>query len=138
MKVKDIMHKGATCVESDTPVREIAKFMRDCDVGAIPIESDGRIIGIVTDRDIACAVADGGDIGHMTAQSIMSKNVVCCSPEDDVEAAANLMERKQVRRLPVIDAQSGMIGILSLGDLSHQTEAKLCNDVLRAVSAHHA
>ncbi len=138
MKVRDIMHKGATCVESDTPMREIARCMRDCDVGAIPVKSKDQIIGIVTDRDIACAIADGGDIEKMTAQDIMSENVVCCSPEDDVDAAVELMERSQIRRLPVIEAQGGMIGMLSLGDISHQAGAKISSEVLRAVSAHHA
>ena len=67
MKVKDVMHKGTTCVEPGTPVREIAKRMRDSDVGAIPVKADGQLVGIVTDRDITCrALADSGNLAKMT------------------------------------------------------------------------
>lgn len=112
---------------------------RDSDVGAIPVKANDQLVGIVTDRDIACrALADSGDVAQMTAQNVMTKNVVCCSPDDDVEAAIQVMERKQIRRLPVIDAQNSMIGMLSLGDISHQVSSNLCGEVLRAVSGHHA
>ncbi|WP_371824242.1 CBS domain-containing protein [Methylosinus sp. KRF6] len=133
------MHRGATCVAPNASVREIATRMRDGDVGAIPVKSDGRLIGIVTDRDIACrGLADSGDIDRMTAQDVMTENVVCCSPDEDVEAAIQLMEEKQIRRLPVIDAQKKMMGMLSLGDISHQVGSNLSGEVLRAVSDHHA
>lgn len=79
MKVQDIMHKGVTFVEPSRSVREIAKRMRDNDVGAIPVTSDGQLVGIVTDRDIACrAMAANGDAARMTAQSVMSRNVIRC------------------------------------------------------------
>ncbi len=137
MKVQDIMHKGVTFVEPSTSVREIAKRMRDDDVGAIPVKSDGQLVRIVTDRDIACrAMAANGDAARMTAQSVMSRNVMCCGADDDVESAIRLMEKMQIRRLPVIDAQSNIIGMLSLGDISQQVSSKLSGEVLRAVSGH--
>jgi len=99
MKVKDVMHKGVTCVEPTTPVKELAKRMRDSDIGAIPVCADGRLVGIVTDRDIICrAVADTGNLGKMTAQDVMTKNVVCCSPEDYIDLAIDVIEANQVRR----------------------------------------
>lgn len=138
MKVKDAMHKGTTCVEPSTPVMNIAKLMRDDDVGAIPVRADGRLVGIVTDRDITCrALAHNGNIGKLTAQDVMTKDVVCCSPEDDLSVAIKVMETKKIRRLPVTDARKATLGMLSLGDISHKASDELSGEVLRAVSAHH-
>ena len=138
MKVKDVMHKGTTCVEPSTPIKEIARRMRDGDIGAIPVKADGHLVGIVTDRDITCrALAEGGNAAKMTAQDVMTKDVVCCSPDDDVEVVIEVMEAKQVRRLPVTDSHKTMIGMLSLGDISHKVSKALSGEVLRAVSGHH-
>jgi CBS domain-containing protein len=138
MKVKEVMHKGMTCVEPSTPVVNIAKLMRDDDVGVIPVRAEGRLVGIVTDRDITCrAVAHNGDIRTATAQDVMTKDVICCSPEDDLSVAVRVMETKKVRRLPVTDAHKTALGMLSLGDISHKASDELSGEVLRAVSAHH-
>jgi CBS domain-containing protein len=138
MKVKDAMHKGATSVDLTTPVTEVAKRMRKSDVGAIPVKSNSHLVGIITDRDIACrAVAKSGDVGKMTAQDVMTKDVVCCSPDDDIGFAIKVMEKKQVRRLPVTDSHKALIGMLSLGDISHKIGKDKSGEVLRAVSAHH-
>ena len=138
MKVKDVMHTGATCVEPTTPVREIAKRMRESDVGALPVMANGHVVGIVTDRDLACrAIADSGDVGKMTARDVMTRDVVCCSPDDDIDVAIEVMEAKQIRRLPVTDSHKAMIGMLSLGDISHKLSKEKSGEVLRAVSGHH-
>ena len=138
MKVKEVMHKGATCIEPNTLVTEIAKQMRDADVGAVPVRADGELIGIVTNRDITCrAVADGSDIKKLTAKDVMTKHVICCSPEDDITVAIKAMEAKKIRRMPVTDSHKTMIGMLSLGDISHKVSKELSSEVLRAVSGHH-
>ena len=138
MKVRDAMHKGATWVEPTTSVTEVAKRMRNNDVGAIPVKTNSHLVGIITDRDITCrAVAKRGDIGNMTAQDVMTKDVVCCSPDDDIGVAIKVMEAKQVRRLPVTDSHKAIIGILSLGDISHKIGKDKSGEVLRAVSEHH-
>ena len=138
MKVKDVMHKGTTCVEPGTSVKEIAKRMREGDIGAIPVKADNRLVGIVTDRDITCrALADSGDPAKMTAKDIMTKDVVCCSPDDDIKVAIETMEARQIRRLPVTDSHKTMIGMLSLGDISHKVSKELSGEMLRAVSGHH-
>jgi CBS domain-containing protein len=138
MKVRDAMHKGATWVEPTTPVTEVAKRMRENDVGAIPVKTNSHLVGIITDRDITCrAVARSGDIGAMTAQDVMTKDVVCCSPDDDIGVAIEVMEKRRVRRLPVTDSHKAIIGILSLGDISHKIGKDKSGEVLRAVSEHH-
>jgi CBS domain-containing protein len=138
MKVKEVMHHGATCVEPATPLHEVAKRMRDVDIGAIPVKEHGHLVGIVTDRDIVCrAIADSENPTKMTAKDVMSRDVMCCSEDDDIEIAIDVMETKQVRRLPVTDSHKVMIGMLSLGDISHKASKDKSAEVLRAVSGHH-
>ncbi len=138
MKVKDVMHRGVICVEPTASVKDIAIRMRDSDIGAVAVRADGRLVGIVTDRDVACrCVADKGDIGQMTAQEVMSKHVVCCSPDDDLDLAIETMEASQIRRLPVTDSHKKIVGMLSLGDLARGVSKDKSGEVLRAVSGHH-
>ena len=88
MKVREVMHRGITCAEPNTPIREVAVQMRTGDVGAIPVRENGRIIGMITDRDIACrAVADGRDIESVTAREVMTTGAVCCSEAGSAESA---------------------------------------------------
>jgi CBS domain-containing protein len=139
MKVKDAMHKGAEWVEATTPVASIAKKMRDLDVGAIPIGENDRLIGMVTDRDITVrAVAEGKEASKLTARDVMTKGIVFCRDSEDVEDAVRIMEQKKIRRLPVLDEGKRLVGMLSLGDVSHCTSNEIAGETLSAVSAHHA
>ena len=98
MKVKSSMHKGVEWVSPDTPVRALANIMREQDIGAIPIGENDRLIGMVTDRDVAVrAVANGTDASALVAKDIMTKGIVCCRDGDDVSHAANIMQSKQIR-----------------------------------------
>lgn len=138
MKVREIMHVGTVCVDDDTSVREVARIMRTNDIGAVPVSAGGELVGMVTDRDIACrAVGDGADLDTLTARAIMTKDPVYCAPYDDVEDAIELMEANKVRRLPVIE-DDALVGILSLGDISQRVRRDLSGEVLQSVSAHHA
>jgi len=138
MKVKEIMHKGVEWVSPDTPVTTLAKKMRQHDVGALPVGENDRLVGMVTDRDIAVrGVADGKDISKLTARDIMTKGVVWCRASDTASHAAHVMETKQVRRLPVIDEDKRMVGMLTLGDISHATSHRTAAETVKAVTAHH-
>lgn len=138
MKVKSVMHVGAQVVEQNTPVREIAKQMRDFDIGALPVTANGRIVGMLTDRDLTCRVlADGADLARLTAKDVMSKEAFCCSPDDDVATAIKTMESKRIRRLAVTDKEHAVLGMLSLGDISSKLSKQMSGEVLQAVSAHH-
>jgi CBS domain-containing protein len=138
MKVKEAMHKDAKWVSPDTPISRIAKMMKDLDVGALPVGKDDRLVGMVTDRDIICrAFADSADPSRLTAGEVMTKGIVYCKADEDIEDALRLMESKQIRRLPVIDDNKRMVGMLSLGDVSHAVARTLSGEVLTAVSAHH-
>jgi len=93
----------------------------------------------VTDRDITCrAVADGRDIAKLTARDVMSKGIVYCTDTEDLDDAIHLMESKKIRRLPVINEKKRMVGMLSLGDISHAASREMSGEVMAAVSAHHA
>jgi CBS domain-containing protein len=139
MKVKEAMHNGVEWAAPQTPIPEIARRMRDLDIGAIPVGENDRLIGMVTDRDIACrGVANGADLGTLTARDVMSKGIFYCRDSEELEDAMRIMEQKQVRRLPVINDQKRMVGILSLGDIADATPHELSGEVVAAVSAHHA
>jgi CBS domain-containing protein len=138
MKVKKAMHKGVFWVTPETPLTEIAKKMREEDVGALPVGENDKLIGMITDRDIVCrGVAAGADIARMTARDVMTKGIAWCKADSEIEEALDLMEKNQIRRLPVIDANKRMVGILSLGDISHAATRDLTCDMVKAVSAHH-
>ena len=140
MKVKDVMHKGVDWVSPDTPVTEIAKLMRDHDIGAVPIGDNDHLVGMVTDRDIVCkGLADGAfDAGRATARDVMTEGIHCCREDDDLAKAVHHMEKLKLRRLPVINKSKRMIGILSLGDVSHSASGdNLLSECVRSVSAHH-
>ena len=139
MQVKDMMHKGVTCLSPDTAVRAVAMKMKELDVGAIPIAKNGQLAGMITDRDIAIrCVANGKDLSKVTAKDMMTPDVVCCRDTQDVQDAVRIMESKKIRRLPVLDEARHMVGMVSLGDISHALSQDTTGEVTKAVSAHHA
>ncbi len=138
MKVKRAMHKGAMWISPETPLLEIAKTMKEQDIGALPVGENDRLIGMVTDRDIVCrGVASGAGLAKLTARDVMTKGITYCKEEHEIEEALELMERNRIRRLPVIDGGKRMVGILSLGDISHAATRELTFEMVKAVSAHH-
>ena len=138
MKVKDMMHKGVECVSPDTAINLIAKKMRDLDVGAIPVAANGKLVGMVTDRDITIRCAVGNEtMSSIKAKDVMTSGVIYCRDNEDVEDAVRIMEGKQVRRLPVLNEAMQVVGMVSLGDLSHALPRDLTGEVAKAVSAHH-
>ena len=139
MKVKDVMHKGVEWVGPDTPVAELARLMLKHDIGSIPIGEDDRLIGMVTDRDIVCRgiASDGFDPQTATARDVMTSEIHCCGEADDLSKAVKHMEELKVRRLPVINKSSRLVGMLALGDISNAAPRELLADCIKGVSAHH-
>ena len=138
MKIADAMHRQADWASADTPVKEIAKMMGKDDIGAIPVGKDDKLIGMVTDRDIALrVVAKGRDPANTTAEEVMTKGIVYCRTAETVEDAIHLMDQKKIRRLPVIDDNKRLVGMLSLGDVSHAVSGELSGELLTAVADHH-
>jgi CBS domain-containing protein len=139
MKVKEVMHRGVTWVEPSTPIREIAQMMRDGDFGSVPVGENDRLVGIVTDRDIICrGLADSVDCNILTAGDVMSKPIIYCRADDELDYAIRIMEKNRIRRLPVIDENKRLAGMLALGDISEIGGEEMAGEVMRSVSAHHA
>jgi CBS domain-containing protein len=135
MQVRQAMHSGAQWVEPGTPLTELARLMREHDIGAIPIGENDRLVGMVTDRDIVCrGLAGGLDLTKATAGDVMSKGIFYCRDSQEVAEAAHTMEQNKVRRLPVIDQGKRLVGILSVGDISRTGERALCGEIVQAVS----
>jgi len=138
MKVKEAMHRGADWVSPETPITELARLMRERDIGAIPIGENDHLIGIVTDRDIVCKglAQDNFDVRRAMARDVMTAGIHCCREDDDLAKAVRHMEELKVRRLPVINKSKRMVGILSLGDVSHSAPGELLSECVKRVSAH--
>jgi CBS domain-containing protein len=139
MDIAAAMHRHADWASADMPVSEVAKMMQKDDIGAIPVGKDDKLIGMITDRDIALrVVAAGRDPATTTAEEIMTKGIVYCRTTETVEDAIHLMDQKKIRRLPVIDDKKRLVGMLSLGDISHAVSRELSGELLHAVADHHA
>jgi CBS domain-containing protein len=135
MKVQQAMHAGAQWVEPGTPLTELARLMREHNIGAIPIGENDRLVGMVTDRDIVCrGLAGGLDLTRATAGDVMSQGIFYCRDTQEVADAARTMEQNKVRRLPVINENKRLIGMLSVGDISRTGERALCGEIVEAVS----
>ncbi len=138
MKVKDVMHRGVEWVEPETPITEIARKMLDEDIGAVPVGENDRLVGMVTDRDIVTrGLARVKNYLDLVAKDVMSKPIVYARADEDVEDALHIMVKNQIRRLPVIDENKRMTGMLTLGDISEKAGRDLAGEVMRSVSAHH-
>jgi predicted transcriptional regulator len=137
MKIKDVMHSGVEWVSPDAPIAAVATRMRDHNVGAIPVAEDGQLVGMITDRDVTVrAVAEGRDLAELSARDVMSTGVVSCRDTDEVEDAVRLMDSKQVRRLPVLNQDGDMVGMLSVVDIPQGRLREVSRTVLQPVSPH--
>jgi CBS domain-containing protein len=135
MNIRDVMTTDVSFVGPDTPILEIARKMRDGDIGSTPVVEDERLAGMVTDRDIVVRViADGGDVRTKTARDAMSPGVLYCYVDDTVEAVLESMGGQQIRRLPVVDPDKRLVGVVSLGDLALSGRRKAAGEALQEIS----
>jgi CBS domain-containing protein len=134
MQIKAIMTEQVSSVRPDTPVAEVARTLRDSDIGSTPVADDERLIGIVTDRDIVTRiVAAGTDPRTATARDAMSPKILYCFDDQTVEEVLANMGDQQIRRLPVVNRDKRLVGIVSLGDLAKASKRK-AGDALREIS----
>lgn len=135
MFIKEIMHPGAEWISPDTTLQEAAGTMRDKDIGCLPVGENDRLVGMITDRDIACrGAADGCDPKKTPVRELMSRGIVYCFDDETVEDVASFMEKKQLHRLVVLNRDKRMVGILSLGDVATHCAHELSGELLEAVS----
>jgi CBS domain-containing protein len=137
MKAQEIMTKNPSSVTPDAQVREAAQIMKRDNVGAVPVvESDkGRLIGLVTDRDIAIrCVADGRD-GNCQVREVMSQGEIhTCGPDDEVEKIMSTMGQEQVRRIPIVDERGTLVGIVSQADIVRKANDNKAEDTVEKIS----
>jgi CBS domain-containing protein len=133
MNVSDVMTREVQVTTPETSIRDAAQLMARIDAGTVPVGTDNKLVGILTDRDIAVrAVANG--LGPDTpVREIMSAEVKYCFDDQSVEEVARNMADIQVRRLPVVNRDKRLVGILSLGDLAVRSNCST-NDALRGIS----
>lgn len=135
MQIQDVMTADVSFVRPDTPILEIARKMREEDIGSTPVVENDRLTGMVTDRDIVVrALADGGDVSKMTARDAMSPGVLYCYSDETVEAVLENMGDQQIRRLPVVNRDKRLVGIVSLGDLALSGKRRATGEALKDIS----
>lgn len=139
MNIKDIMSTHVEIVTPDTLLHEVAKKMQTSDCGSVLVGKDDRLLGVITDRDLALrCVAESHHPAETTAEQVMTKEILYCHDTDTLEAVALDMAKNKVRRLPVLDKDKRLVGIVSLGDLAvHSTDEhhRICGKALGHICA---
>src|SRR5690349_4938218 len=138
MKVQDIMTQNPECCTSDDSLTDAAAIMARRDVGFVPVvesRDTRKLIGCITDRDIAVrAVAEGKDPDATYVREIMSEDVVCCTPEDDLRRVKDLMEEYQLHRVVVCDEQGSVIGVVATADIARALDEEAVGETTKSIS----
>ena len=134
MKISEVMTRDVQTIRPDQRVQEAASFMLSADAGSIPVTDGDRLIGMITDRDIAVRGVAKGYGPDTPVRELMTNDIICVRADEDVDDAASKMSEAQVRRLPVIDDQERLCGIVSLGDLSRDADEDAAAEALEGVS----
>jgi CBS domain-containing protein len=136
MIVRDIMTRDVEVIHPDSAIQEAAGKMAQLDVGSLPVCDNRRLIGVVTDRDIAVrAVAEGLDPKTTKVSAAMTPELIYCFEDEGVQEAVKLMQRYQIRRLPILNREKQLVGIVALGDLATDIgNERLSGRVLEEVS----
>jgi CBS domain-containing protein len=133
--VREAMTQDVCAIDADKPVSYSAKMMRDEDVGLAPIVEGDRLVGTVTDRDIALrVVAEGRDPERTTVREIASTRLVTVAPDQDLDEALHLMAKHQVRRLPVVEEDGRLVGVLAQADVAREGRDAQTGDVVEKIS----
>ena len=133
--IRDLMTTTVETVGPDHSAKDAAAFMLSADTGSIPVCENDKVIGMITDRDIAVRGIATGKGPECRVRDLMTADVVCARDSDDVEAVARRMSEAQVRRLPVLDSSDRLVGMVSLGDLARETSGESAHHALEGVSA---
>jgi CBS domain-containing protein len=136
MHVKDVMNPKATLVNPSTSIKEAAAKMEQDRVGFLPVGENDRLQGTVTDRDIVIrAISKGKDPQTTSIDEVLTSELVYCTEDQDVDDVARIMGDRQVRRLPVVNADKRLVGIVSIGDMAQHLSRDTAGQVLAQVTA---
>jgi CBS domain-containing protein len=134
MKVSDIMTRDVRLLSPEQTIREAASLMAEIDAGALPVGEDDRLVGMITDRDIVIRAVAQGKSPAKKVGDVMSKELLYCFENDNLEDVARNMARAQVRRLPVLNSHKRLVGIISLGDLARNDDPTAVGRAVSKVS----
>jgi CBS domain-containing protein len=133
MNVQEIMSRDVELIDPNCTICEAARLMRDDNVGALPVGENDRLVGMVTDRDIVMrAIAEDRPAGSTNVRDVMSKRIYYCFEDDNIDEAADIMAKHQVRRLAVLNRDKRLVGIVALADLGrggHDAAKKALKDI---------
>jgi CBS domain-containing protein len=132
--VQEAMTSNPTAITPDTTVQEAARLMKTEDVGALPIVEDGRLTGVITDRDLAIRGVAEGRGAETTVRDLASKDIVTIDPQQSLEEAARVMAEHQVRRLPVVEEDGRLVGMLAQADVAQAGHDTLTGEVVEKIS----
>lgn len=133
--IRDVMSAGPTTVGASTPVAEAARLMKSDDIGSVPILEDGKLAGVLTDRDIVLrVVADGLDPQSTTAGEVASREPVTIDPQQNLDEALRLMAEHQVRRLPVVEEDGRLVGVVAQADVAREASPEQTGQVVEEIS----
>lgn len=121
MKISKVMTRGAKLTNPDDTLQHAAKLMRDCDCGVLPVAEGDRLVGMITDRDIAVRCIAAGKGPYAKVRDAMTQEVKYCFEDEELSHVCENMSEIQVRRLPVMDRNKRLVGIVSLSDLAHKS-----------------
>lgn len=134
-KLKEVMTRDVETVDPGASVRDVAVKMKARDLGSVPVCEGGKLLGVITDRDITLKViAEGRDPAATPAREVMNRDVLCCAEEQSIEDAAQVMERQKDHRVFVIDPGDRLVGIVSLGKVARSGDERLAGEVVREIS----
>ncbi len=133
--VKEVMSSNPCAIDADKPVSHAAKMMKDEGVGLAPVVEGNRLVGTLTDRDIVTrVVAEGKDAQAVTAREAASTDLVTVTPQQDLDEALQLMAKNQVRRLPVIEEDGRLVGVVAQADVARQADDKKTGELVAEIS----
>jgi CBS domain-containing protein len=133
--IREIMTSNPSTIEPEKPVAEAARIMKQEDAGVVPVVENGRLTGMVTDRDIAIrVVAEGKDPQSTTVGEVASKNLVTVDPQQDLDEALRLMAQHQVRRLPVVEEDGRLVGVVAQADVARTADDTKTGQVVQEIS----
>lgn len=137
MTVRNLMTPNPACCTMDTTLQEVARMMVQCDCGEIPVverQDLRKPVGVVTDRDIVCRAVAEGKSPLLSVATVMSSPAVTIKEDDDIDEVIRLMETRQIRRVPVVDQNGVICGIVSLADIARLDSRKETSELVREVS----
>ena len=133
--IKEVMTSDPTTVQSSASIVEAARAMRDEDAGIVPVVENDRLVGTVTDRDIAVrVVAEGRDVQSTTVRDIASTDLVTVDPQQNLDEALRLMAEHQVRRLPVVEEDGRLVGIVAQADVARESDDRRTGELVEDIS----